>query len=83
MHIRKIKKNVAGIWQSLKWHQIKKGDLIRIYDRGMRIADGGTVEFEATSDAYEVEIDGKNYWQFDYDLDRTIDCESTKDIHQG
>jgi len=80
MHFRKVKKYIAGKWNPLKWHQIKKGDLIRLYDRGMRTSDGDLDEFVATSDAYENE---NGVWAFEYAPERTIGCESSHDIHQG
>lgn len=84
MHLRRIKKYTAGRWQSIKWSEIKKGDLLRIYDRKMRISDGRTTDFKATSNAYPVEIDGNTYWQFNYEpYEFSIDSKSTKDIRQG
>jgi len=84
MHSRKIKKHVAGQWQLIKWNEVKKGDLLRIYDRGMKVSDGTDVEFRATSNAYPVEIDGNTYWQFNYEpYERPANSKSTKDVRQG
>ena len=84
MHLRKIKKRTAGQWQYIKWQDIKKGDLLRIYDRGMKVSDGRMVDFRATSNAYPVEIDGETYWQFNYEpYEDSMDNKSDKDIQQG
>lgn len=52
MQTRKIKKNVAGVWQEIKWADIKKGDILRIYERGHLYHDGTVDTFVATSDSY-------------------------------
>jgi hypothetical protein len=85
MHLRKIKKYTAGQWKVIKWSDIEKGDLLRIYDRGMKVCDdSGEIDFRATSNSYPVEIDGKTYWQFNYEpYDRSMENKSTKDIQQG
>jgi hypothetical protein len=46
--------------------------------------DSGEIDFRATSNSYPVEIDGKTYWQFNYEpYDRSMENKSTKDIQQG
>ena len=64
MQKRQVKKQVTGIWQDVKWKDIKKGDLFRIYERGYGYHDGRTNTFIATADA-EIACDGE--WGIPYE----------------
>jgi hypothetical protein len=63
MQKRQIKKMTGGKWQKIKWSEVKKGDTLRIYERGYGFSDGRSNTFVATSDAKKIE----GNWGFEYE----------------
>ena len=80
---RQVKKFIGGKWQQVKWCDIKKGDQVRIYERGHGYNDGRSNTFVALSDASQgTYADGQpdGIWSFKYEHG-FLDNRAIIDVH--
>lgn len=54
MQTRKVRRFVCGKWMDIKWSDINRGDVIRVYDREYGHHDGATLTFCAVDDSYVI-----------------------------
>lgn len=62
MQTRKVRRLVCGKWNDIKWSDINRGDVIRVYDREYNHHDGETNTFCAVDSAILV----SGVWSFKY-----------------
>ena len=62
MQTRKVRRLVAGKWNDIKWSDINRGDVIRVFDREYNHHDGTANTFCAVDSAILV----SGVWSFKY-----------------